>query len=529
MAITVTATQGGTTANGLALRVFVLTQAAATQNGATANAAINSSTAFTASITTTQTGSRVYGAAANGSNSSFSAAASTTLVDDIADATNTERYGTFKATSLTGTPGATILGLTAAAASTGPLAMAEIKTAGTLTEDGSAPAVASTTSATTVTTASFTPPGGSLLVALVASDGGAGVTTMTVSGGGLTWTEQVKNNPSAGDYAGVWIAQVAAGSAFVPLQPSRRLPYRAPALPSVRRYRSLLPVPAQLNPPYPFAETVQRRETWPRGMPRRGRVTFVVPPQLNPPYPFTGLAQRRETWARGLPRRGRQVTPVPAQLNPPFLFAEIRQWRQPRGLWPRRGHRFEPVPAQQAAASAPAFTWQPLRHARIMLSRRGRAPVVVPGQDAPVAQARRTRPAVPARRPSRQTLPVPAQLNPPWPAAEITQRRQAHPRALQRRGRVAQTPQAQAPAAPPAWVQSHRVPLRALALIRRRFAQLLPWPQATAPAFSIGVLTAGDKAAAQLTAAAAAPGILTTATASTAALTAGDQRTGGPS
>ena len=39
MSITVTAAQGGSVANGMALRVFVLTQAAAVQNGATQTAA----------------------------------------------------------------------------------------------------------------------------------------------------------------------------------------------------------------------------------------------------------------------------------------------------------------------------------------------------------------------------------------------------------------------------------------------------------------------------------------------------------
>src|SRR5260370_10101018 len=152
MAITVTATQGaGSPANGLALRVFVLTQAAAVQNGATASAQPTGTTAFTTSITTTQAGSRVYGAGSH-ANVSDSAAAATTLVDDIADGVNGEQYFTFKASALTGTPGATTLGVTAASTATGPVAIAESKTAGTLTEDVSGPAVASTTAATSVLT-----------------------------------------------------------------------------------------------------------------------------------------------------------------------------------------------------------------------------------------------------------------------------------------------------------------------------------------------------------------------------------------
>jgi hypothetical protein len=83
-------------------------------------------------------------------------------------------------------------------------------------EDGSAPASVASGAGTanlTVTTGAFTPVAGSLLVAMVASNGGSGVTSMTVSGGGWTWAEKSKNNPSGGDYAGIWIADVPAGGA----------------------------------------------------------------------------------------------------------------------------------------------------------------------------------------------------------------------------------------------------------------------------------------------------------------------------
>src|SRR5579864_2476298 len=98
MAITVTATQGGSTAAGMALRVFVLTQAAATQNGAAVNNLFLGATSFTLSITTTQTGSRVYGASSVFPQDTSIAAALTTLVDDIPDATNNAQYVTFTAT-----------------------------------------------------------------------------------------------------------------------------------------------------------------------------------------------------------------------------------------------------------------------------------------------------------------------------------------------------------------------------------------------------------------------------------------------
>lgn len=211
--LTVTATQGGVTGNGMLLRVLVLTGAktVANQTGGLNNVSFTSGAA-SLSVTTTQTGSRVYAGCSDGSPASaLTPNGVTTVIDDVADATNGEHYITWKATSLTGTPGPTTLGGTAGSSS-GPLAALEVLTSGTLAEDGSAPAVVSTTSATTVTTASFTPVSGALLVALIGSDGGAGTTTMTVTdnlGTHLNWTEQVKNNAS--DYAGVWIADVPAG------------------------------------------------------------------------------------------------------------------------------------------------------------------------------------------------------------------------------------------------------------------------------------------------------------------------------
>ncbi len=224
----------------------------------------------------------------------------------------------------------------------------------------------------------------------------------------------------------------AAAAAAVPAQAARRTAARVPALPPVRRYRQLLPVPVQLNPPFGFTEIAQRRETWPRALPRRGHVTFAVAPQVNPPYPA----------------------------------AVVRQQRQLRGLFPRRGHGFAPVPAQQAAPGAPTFVWQQLRHPRLA--------------------------------------------------------------AAARHGRLVAVPPAQAPAAAPPWTGPHRVPARAAALICRRFRQLLPWPQATGPAFTVGALTAGTQPTATLTAGTASAA-LTAATAPTAAFTAETDRTGGPS
>jgi hypothetical protein len=214
----VTATQGGNTANGLALRVKVLTSVAAVQNGAAATLEATSPTPCETSITTTVTGSRVYGAAFKGANTSFTADALTTVIDNVADATNGNRYGTFKATSATGTPGATTLGFSSPASGDfTDVALLEVLPNGTITEDASAPAVASTTSATTVSTASFNPPDGALLVAMVSSNGAAGgaPVSMGVAGGGISWSELSSANgagtPGGAGYAGVWVA--VAGSA----------------------------------------------------------------------------------------------------------------------------------------------------------------------------------------------------------------------------------------------------------------------------------------------------------------------------
>ena len=159
MSITVTATQGGSTANGFALRVFVVTGAktAATQAGAAPSANIATpATAFTVAGTITAASSFVYGAAVMASASPGTVSGTgTTIVDNISDSTNGESYITFK--QLAPSSGSQTLGVTTTIAQTGGVAWLEVQAAGTLAEDASSPAVASTTGAGPVTTASFTP------------------------------------------------------------------------------------------------------------------------------------------------------------------------------------------------------------------------------------------------------------------------------------------------------------------------------------------------------------------------------------
>lgn len=206
--VAVTATQGGSTANGMGMRIRVLTGAAAAalQTGGSASAG-NSGTA-SVSITTTQAGSLVYGALGNQGDLS-GAEPSTTIVDDFQDNPQGQFYGSFRTTAVTGTPGSTLVGSTVNNAF-GSIAAQEILPAGTIAEDPSGPSFIGTTSATTLTSANFAPPPGSLIVVMVQCDGSAsGTETCTVTGGGLTWIQKANTSGISGSlYAGVWIAQV---------------------------------------------------------------------------------------------------------------------------------------------------------------------------------------------------------------------------------------------------------------------------------------------------------------------------------
>lgn len=214
MAITVTATEGANSVNGILLRVRVLTgaAAAAAQPGGIKQADTSTTPFYDQPVTTTQAGSVVYGAMADG-NTAFvmTPDARTTLIDNFSDSTQGCQYVSWRATAATGTPGATTLGATSPAGGEhGTYAAAEILSAtGAITEDGSAPAVATSVSAKTVTTASFSPPVGSLLVAMAACCSSA-ATTVTITTAGLTWRQVAFESTAAGTASGVWVADVPA-------------------------------------------------------------------------------------------------------------------------------------------------------------------------------------------------------------------------------------------------------------------------------------------------------------------------------
>lgn len=121
----VTATVAGATAPGANLTVKVLVGAKPTQPGASAGAGSTSRPASLA-ITTTTTGSRVYGAIINyASSTAYTLNGSTSNVDVFPDTTNGDWYAAFKANAATGTPGAITLGYTNTGAATN-IALAEI-------------------------------------------------------------------------------------------------------------------------------------------------------------------------------------------------------------------------------------------------------------------------------------------------------------------------------------------------------------------------------------------------------------------
>jgi hypothetical protein len=219
VAMTVTAAEGGTTFNGILCRVKVLTSAALAATPA--KATFGGAAAQQASITTTQAGSLVYGTLKTSSTTALTAAAGTTLLDNIVDGANLEILGSCRTTSPTGTPGATTVGASAPSVG-GQTALMEILAAGTITEDASSPASASTTGAKTITTALFNPPPTALLVAMVSADASAATTITVTDSSGLQWTEQVfsKAAGSQTGYAGVWTARVP----ILPLQLRQRVP-----------------------------------------------------------------------------------------------------------------------------------------------------------------------------------------------------------------------------------------------------------------------------------------------------------------
>jgi hypothetical protein len=204
MAGTVTATEGGSTTNGLAMLVKVVTGQNASPIGV--HPAATNTTPSLATGTGVTTGSWVYGSNL-GLPGTYTVNGSTTYEQNFA---GSGVQGVSMRTTGTMTGGASVTVGGTATVNSISIALLELLAGSGLAEDGSSPAGVTSNSVITLTTASFTPPTGSLLVAMVQSNGAGGVTTMAVTdtGLGLTWTEQVKQNGAGNGYAGIWTAPV---------------------------------------------------------------------------------------------------------------------------------------------------------------------------------------------------------------------------------------------------------------------------------------------------------------------------------
>lgn len=225
---TVTAAVTNNTFGGGILQVQTLNNAAIAGTPAVAS----SSTAFNANITTTTAGSLVFGALANETASTaFTAEPLCTIINQASINAGGSQGAEFKTTSVTGTPGSTLVGSSTAFPGTyGMAAMEILASGGTLAVDAAnSPAFISSLTTTTPfgPTASFTPAAAAtVLVAMFAITGNFSATTCVAtitSSPALTWTEQksvVVAESGTAAYAGVWTAVLPTGGSSNPVVPS---------------------------------------------------------------------------------------------------------------------------------------------------------------------------------------------------------------------------------------------------------------------------------------------------------------------
>ena len=243
----------------------------------------------------------------------------------------------------------------------------------------------------------------------------------------------------------------------------------------VRRGRAVTPVPAQVNPPYPWTLLAAARRsllqaTIPRG-PARGRAATPVRPQLNPTWVPVLLANRR--WpvvGLGL-RRGRAAeAPKPQTITPTvfrvpeLITARLARWAATPAAGPRRGRAFE-APKPQTIAPTPAPPGGGRRRVLLVPAlRRATARTLVEQQQTglPIRTPRR-RPPTMARRGSA------AKLLPDVPGVLMRRRAPAPLPASGRRARPTSPPLSAA--GPLAAVRAVR---RLLAPPRRRVPVLTP-------------------------------------------------------
>lgn len=232
MAMTITATMSGATANEhIYLQVDVLT--GATEAGGASLNSIGASGGASAggSLTPNASNSLIAFAisADNPGTNAFTALTNNSLTSTGLDGDDwLYGHGHFTGTVTAGTPVA--FGGSCTSSDYTTWAGYEVHSSGTSTPalDASAPALASATGAgvKTVTSASFNPPAGSVLVAKIVAGGSgtSGSLAMAVSGGSLTWTQRAGNPTVTDQSTYVFTATVPAAAGPVAARPPAYAP-----------------------------------------------------------------------------------------------------------------------------------------------------------------------------------------------------------------------------------------------------------------------------------------------------------------
>lgn len=223
MAFTVTANTSGGSTPHMSLKAVVLTSAIEAGGASVNNTASSGAPNF--SLTPNFTGGHPFFAiydGTGGSSGQYTASTNNTLLDNtIGNQLDAFCDGHYSGSTTASTP--VTVGCSAPSGSDTQLwAAYEIKPNGTVTIDGSTPAVA-TAATSAVTTASFTPPNGSvicLLITINSSSGTAIVSSISdTSGLGLTWTQRANEGVAANGTASIYTTTIPGTPVFIAAQP----------------------------------------------------------------------------------------------------------------------------------------------------------------------------------------------------------------------------------------------------------------------------------------------------------------------
>jgi hypothetical protein len=215
MTVTGSITGGTDYTDGVYLDVHVLTGAkgATSQPGAISATDSSTTDAGSASITTTTTGSWVFGSYADPWNSDpgITPIAGTTLIGNGYQSGSIDLCS-FRLTNPVATPGAVDVGVSNNV-SQGAVCLAEILPSATIAEDASTPSpswvwTGDGSSDITETSAAFSPPPGSLIIAIVATDGQPDTVHGITDTQGLTWHQIALGTSGSGMMITIWAADV---------------------------------------------------------------------------------------------------------------------------------------------------------------------------------------------------------------------------------------------------------------------------------------------------------------------------------